>query len=169
MKLRILKIKDIPFILEWMKDKNVNRFFKFNPESIDEESVKNYIISSWGDIQNKHFAITTANDEYVGTISLKNINHINKHAEYAISLRKSAQGNGYGKYATVEILKIAFHELKLNKVYLNVLEYNKHAIAFYEKLGFKYDGIFKKHIYKDGKYHNLKWYSYMKEDFKNDF
>ena len=39
-------------------------------------------------------------DEYLGTISLKNIDLKNKNAEYAISTRKKARGTGANQQAT---------------------------------------------------------------------
>ena len=55
---------------------------------------------------------------------MKNIDLDNKKAEYAICVRKKAMGTGVAKEATLEILRIAFEEMGLNKVYLNVITEN---------------------------------------------
>ena len=85
----------------------------------------------------RHYAICDDEDAYQGTISLKDIDVENGTAEYAIVLRRQAQGKGYASFATREILRIAFEELGLHKVYLNVWKENAHAVGFYEHMGFR--------------------------------
>lgn len=160
--LRKLQLKDVSGMLEWMKDSDINCYFRFDPEKVNEESVKNFIIESENDINNYHFAIVDDGDNYLGTISLKNVDYKNKNAEYAISLRSSLIGKGIAKSATIKILKFAFNNLNLNKVYLNVYSDNIRAIKFYEKIGFKYEGEFIDHIFYDGIYKSLKWYGIFK-------
>ena len=74
-------------------------------------------------------------------------------------MRKCAIGKGIAKYATEEILNIAFNDLNLNKVYLNVLSSNIRAIKFYEKFGFSFEGEFKEHLRNKEKWESLKWFS----------
>jgi len=161
MRLRILQEKDAPYMLEWMSDPELIKFFRFDAEKANSDNILAFINRSINDNQNKHFAVVDENDEYLGTISLKNIDYENKNAEYAISLRKKAIGKGFATSATKALLKIAFEELHLHKVYLNVLSENIRAIKFYEKFGFEYDGEFKEHLILNGNYKNIKWYSYM--------
>ena len=77
----------------------------------------NFIRNSFSG-EDQHFAYVNEQDEYLGTISLKRISHVNDKAEYAVVARKCAQGTGAAKKATEELLQYAFHELGLHKVYL---------------------------------------------------
>lgn len=165
--LRALEEKDADGMLEWMKDESISRFFRFCPDEISLESVLNFIRESHADKANRHYAIINEEDEYLGTISLKNIDNRNRNAEYAISLRKCSIGTGVASYASAELLHIAFHEFRLHKVYLNVLSDNTRAVKFYEKSGFILEGEFKEHLWIRNGYRNLKWYGLTKEDFKN--
>lgn len=160
--LRKLKEKDACFMIEWMKDPNLNCFFSFDANNITYENTIEFILKADIDKLNSHYAIVDEADEYLGTISLKNIDNHNNHAEYAISLRACAIGKGVAAEATQKILDIAFNDMNLNKVYLNVLSDNNRAIRFYEKMGFTYEGEFIKHIKIKGEYKNLKWYSIFK-------
>jgi diamine N-acetyltransferase len=159
MYLRKICKKDAEYMLEWMSDPDLTRNFRFNAQNVSIESVIDFIDSAAIDSTNLHYAIADDEDEYLGTISLKGINHTDKNAEYAIALRKKAIGTGIASEATRLILKIAFSELKLNKVYLNVLSENSRAIRFYEKFGFEYEGEFKDHIYVRNQLKSLKWYA----------
>lgn len=163
--LRMLKIEDAVFMLEWMHDPNVNSNFKFDFASMTKEKVIDFINTSFNN-ETQHFAFVNENDEYLGTISLKHISYTDNNAEYAITTRTCAQGTGAAYKATMALLKYAFDELGLHRVYLNVLEENERANAFYKKCGFFYEGQFKEHLYLKGEYKNLNWYAITKEQWQ---
>src|SRR5437763_16596905 len=50
------------------------------------------------------------------------------------------------------VLRYAFGALGLNKVSLDVLEYNTRAIRTYERLGFHREGVHREDGYKDGRF-----------------
>ncbi len=162
-KLREIKADDADYMLEWMHDPNIQKCFRKNMMKYTLDDVKLFCINS--KIPEKisngtdiHYAIANEKDEYLGTISLKNIDTENKSAEYAVVMRRIAQGHGYAYAASSILLDKAFKELNLHRVYLNVLANNQNAIKLYEKLGFVFEGEFREHIKKNDKFLNLKWY-----------
>ena len=161
--LRTLEEKDAPLMLEWMHDPSINRFFRFDAEKMTEEKCREYIRSAAVSADCRHYAVVDDNDEYLGTISLKGIDAQKGTAEYAISMRSCAHGSGAAMYATKELLRKAFDELGLNRVYLNVLSDNVRANRFYEKAGFKFVREEKEAVEIRGEKHSLKWY-----EFEND-
>lgn len=169
MKIRKLELKDAEGMLEWMHNPEIQKCFRFNTENKTLEDVSEFIQTAEirpMDGRSVHLAVVDDTDEYLGTISLKEIDIVAKNAEYAISLRKCAQGKGVGSAATKEILKMAFEEFGLERVYLNVLADNKVAIQLYEKIGFVYEGQFRNHLFLRGEYKTLKWYSMLKDEYK---
>ena len=180
--LRDLKIKDAPLMLEWMKDNEISSVFAKDMSKNTIDDVEGFCRESFllndrvrsskssDSIVNGislHFAIVDdSDDEYRGTISLKNIDIRNNSAEYAISTRKKFHGTDTAKSATVLILKKAFKEYRLHRVYLNVMEKNERAIHFYKKCGFIFEGRFRDSIIKDGIYENLEWYSILFDEFE---
>ena len=160
--LRHLEEKDVPFMLEWMHDNEINCNFQTDFASSTMDSVLNFIKNSF-DEKNQNFAIADENDEYLGTISLKNVSYKNSNAEYAIVMRKKAQGTGAAMAATQELLKYAFEELKFHKLYLNVLEENVRAQKLYEKCGFVYEGTAVDAVIINGQYRTLKWYGIIRK------
>ena len=163
-RLRRLEEKDIPGMLEWMHDPEVNRWFRFDAASMTEERVKNFIAGSFTET-NRHYAIADDDDNYLGTISLEDIDRENAHALYAVSLRAEVIGHDIALTATKMLLDIAFRELDLERVYLNVLSDNVRAKRFYEKAGFRYEGRFRKHLKLRGEWRDWDWYSILKEEF----
>ncbi len=168
--LRKLTEKDAPLMLEWMHDPDIQKGFKKNMlDTTIKDAVdfcKSSIIPSrLNGGENLHFAIVNDNDEYLGTISLKNVDLDNNSAEYAITTRKSVQGHGVATKATKLILKKAFCEYGLHRVYLSVLADNEPAIKLYERCGFIYEGEFRQHLIIGEKYMNLKWYGMLKNEY----
>lgn len=168
MRLRGLKEKDVNGMLEWMLDPEIQKYFRVDMTDKKEIDALEFINSASigiGEGQSIHYAITDETDEYLGTISLKDIDLTARNAEYAISLRKKAQGKGIATEATDKILRLAFYEFKLERVYLNVLSENERAIRLYEKCGFVYEGEFRKHLFLKGEFKTLRWYSILKEEY----
>ncbi len=163
--LRPLMEKDAALMLEWMTDPSIVCFFRFDASDVSENTCLNFISKANDDENCKHYAIANESDEYLGTISLKEIDNIEKQAEYAISTRSSAHGTGAASQATNEVFRIAFEELGLEKVYLNVLADNLRANAFYRKIGFKFDRIEKNAVEISGSNKDLNWYSISKEEY----
>lgn len=159
--LRELVVEDAEGMLEWMHDPNIQQSFQIDMAGKTLEDVREFIEAAqyiMADGSDMHFAIAGEMDEYMGTISLKNISLRDRRAEYAISLRKCIQGKGVGYAATFLLLDYAFYALKLNRIFLNVLSDNVAAIHLYQKCGFHYEGKFSEHLFLQGQYHDLLWY-----------
>ena len=167
MNLRKLSVKDIPFIKEWMSDQSINRQFKTDFSVYTYDKIAEFIQNAQDFSSHRHYAIVDEKDEYLGTISLKEIDIMNRKAEYAIVLRRIAIGTSIASDATHQILKIAFNELMLNKVYLNVLANNHRANRFYLKFGFKFEGTFRQDIKIENEFYDLNWYSILKESYES--
>lgn len=162
-KLRKLQRKDAEFMLEWMHDPDIAKQFRFDAAAMDMRRAQAFI-AACQETDDLHYAIVDETDEYLGTISLKSIDKENEIAEYAVVLRRKAMGKGIAKAATDNLLRIAFGEYGLNKIYLNVFEDNGRARAFYKKYGFCYEGCATRHLTVRGSKKDLCWYAYFKED-----
>lgn len=168
MRLRELEKKDAERMLEWMHDKSVVGFLKTDFSTKTIEDCYNFISAYKGnDFLN--LAVVNDNDEYMGTVSLRNIG--SEEAEFAITVCKDAMGLGYSQYAMREMLNIAFDEYGLSTVYWCVKKENKRAIKFYNKNGFlqicpsNLTGI---NGYLQEEIEEFIWFSIQKEQFKNE-
>ena len=104
MRLRKLELKDAPLMLEWMHDETVVKDMQADCSSKTLEDCNHFILSSKDTRKNLHLAIVDENDEYMGTVSLKNIEE--DKAEFAITVRKNAMGKGYSRFGMREIIRI---------------------------------------------------------------
>ena len=162
MYLRELKKEDAHSMLSWMHDESVVGMLRgeFSKKTIDDcfLFIQNSISKT-----NIHLAIASDSDEYMGTVSLKNINRTS--AEFAIAVRKEAMGRGYAWFGMETMIQKAFNELGLKSIYWCVSRDNKRAVRFYDKHNFSEIvdvplKILKRYSGSD----NLKWYSVLNGD-----
>lgn len=163
MRLRNLELKDAPLMLEWMHDENVVAKLKGNFIEKTLADAESFILASENKEENIHLAVVSDEDEYMGTVSLKNVE--NGSAEFAITVRKSAMGRGYSWYGMEEIIRMAFEQYGLESVYWCVSRENERAVRFYDKHNFHEALDIPSLVlarYKE--MNNLKWYSVLKGD-----
>ena len=115
-------------------------------------TIDNPILSNFINKNNRCYVITTEDDDFVGVVELFNITWKNRNAELSIAIKASARGKGYGQEAIEKVLDIGFEELRLNKIWLRVLEYNERAINLYKRIGFVREGLTKDKCLRNGKY-----------------
>ena len=164
--LRKLMAQDCAGMLEWMHDEKIASVFAQDFQSMSELDAVRFIEHAYDDPTSLHFAIVDPDDEYMGTVSLKNVNPENRNAEYAISTRQKAHGTGLAKRATLDVLRYAFEVMGLHKVYLNVKETNERAIAFYRKIGFEQEGRFRQHVHEDDRFVDLLWFGMTHDQYR---
>lgn len=130
MRLRKLEEKDAPLMLEWMHDDSVVHYMQADFASKTIDDCRAFIRAAQDTSENMHLAIVDDHDEYMGTVSLKDIH--DGLAEFAITIRKCAMGKGFSSWAMKEIIKRG-KDMGLNKIYWCVSKENKRAIRFYDK------------------------------------
>jgi RimJ/RimL family protein N-acetyltransferase len=75
-------------------------------------------------------------------------------------------GKGYGREAMTLILQYGFNELNLHRIQLTVFEYNERAIALYEKLGFRREGVYREFMKRDGKRYDMYLYGLLRPEWE---
>lgn len=163
MRLRNLELKDAPLMLEWMHDESVVGKLKGNFIEKTLADAESFILASANKEENIHLAIVSDEDEYMGTVSLKNVE--DGSAEFAVAVRQKAMGKGYAWFALEEILNKAFAEYGLESVYWCIARTDERALRFCDKHVFHENVDIPEKVlsrYKD--MDNLKWYSVLKGD-----
>ena len=134
--IRPITYDDTENIVKWRNSEYVNSRFidrrLFTKES-HEAWLKTYVEA--GKVAQ---FIILLNGEAVGSVYLRDIDLDTKEAEYGIFIgEESARGKGVGTKSAKLILKYAFEELGLKKIFLRVFKDNPGAVRSYEKAGFK--------------------------------
>lgn len=156
--LRELNRNDLATITKWRNDRqiieNLGTPFRYIGSEVDIKWFDNYLATR---ANNVRLAICAGDkEEIIGAVYLLAIDWLNRSGELALWIgKKSAQGKGAGEFACREILKHAFLEINLNRVFLTVLNENIKATNLYRKIGFKEEGRLRQAVYKNGKYEDL--------------
>ena len=115
-----------------------------------------------------HFAVEViADKKLIGDTSLFDFNWTSRSAEVGISIHNSEYwGKSYGAETLDLILQFAFRDLNMNRVELDVFDFNKRAQNCYLKVGFKEIGRKRKACFIDGQYHDIILMDLLSEEWK---
>ena len=117
------------------------------------------------------FVIVTLEDnKMIGTVSLEDINWINRTATLGIFIGdKEFRSKGYGTEAIRLILEYGFKYMNLYNIKLDLMEFNERALKCYEKCGFKEYGRRRKCKFLNGKYYDSISMDILADEFTGDF
>ncbi len=103
----------------------------------------------------------------IGEVVLNDIDADNKSANFRIAIyHPNNFGKGFGTEATKEVLNYTFNNIDINRIELEVYQFNKRAINSYLKSGFIIEGTKREVHLWEGKYHNSIIMSILKSDFQ---
>lgn len=110
---------------------------------------------------------TLADDRLIGEIGLDKPQWNHGEAYVGISIgEREYWGKGYGTDAMDVILRYAFQELNLQRVTLNVFDYNPRAIRSYEKAGFKHEGRVRQRLLRENRRWDLVHMGILREEWE---
>lgn len=145
--LREITMDDTENIIRWRNNPKVKKNFCIQSDFTIESHTKWYNTMILTGKVKQFIIIDKESNLSVGSVYLRDIDHINKKAEYGIFIGEdSCRGKGLGSDAANLIIEFGFNTLKLHKIFLRVFSDNKIAINSYEKAGFKIEGVFKDDI-----------------------
>ena len=142
--------------LSWLKDDCVNEYLKSGCKTTTIEEVAAYVNSIQEKKNDFLFAIIGMNGTHVGNIRLTCVDSTARVAQLGMLIgNRNFRGKGVGTEAVRLVLQIAYKQLFLRKVFLEVVADNKPAIRIYEKNDFVVEGILKDHFFKNTRYYDL--------------
>jgi RimJ/RimL family protein N-acetyltransferase len=151
--LRAVEMSDGPTIVPWINSPAVSRtILHRRPLNLRaEEEFLERISKSENDLV-LGIALK-ADDQLIGATAFHQIDLRNRHACFGLTIGiPEAWGKGYGTEATRLMVDHAFETMNLNRVWLQVFEYNVRAFRIYEKIGFKKEGVLRQENYREGRY-----------------
>jgi RimJ/RimL family protein N-acetyltransferase len=151
-RLRAIERSDIPAFLRWLNDPEVRRHVsRVLPISQAEE--ERWFEGLLGDDSRHIFAVDTSEGEHIGSCGLHDLDWKNRNAVCGIVIGdKSRWNQGYGTDALRTLLRFAFEELNLHRVFLHVYGFNQRAIRCYEKVGFRHEARLRERRFTAGRY-----------------
>lgn len=167
-RLRALEPTDVERAYRWMNDPEVIRHLgvRYPLSMADEERwLKERPTNSFE--KGVGLAIETEDGVHIGSLDLRDVRPEDRKAGMGIMIGdKEYWSNGYGTDAIVTLLRFAFGEMNLNRVWLHVFEFNERAIACYQKCGFREEGRLRQHSYNQGRYWDTVVMGVLREEFE---
>lgn len=161
--LRALEPNDYKTSIKWRKDDSVWNMLGgakyFVSEAYEKKWVEDVIFNS----RDLRLAICLVeNDRYIGNVYMTDIDMINRSCQtHVIVGEKDCWGIGLAKEALLQCIDFMVKERGLQRFEAHILEDNKQSIKMHEKCGYKMEGLRRRSIYKNGKYHNQFIYAYL--------
>jgi RimJ/RimL family protein N-acetyltransferase len=149
---------DIPRFVAWLNDYRTTRTLGLrDPLSIPlEEEWFERMVAGHGKT-GYHFVICRLeDDEPIGTTGLFELDLVNGSAGLGISIGEPAnRGRGHGGDAVLALLAFGFDSLRLERIWLDVIDYNRDARRLYERLGFIHEGTLRHAWFREGRHHDM--------------
>ena len=130
-----LRHDKIELVRTWRNDRSISQYMEYR-EYISPEAQELWFSRIDND-ENYYFIITLQNED-IGLINIKDVDHSSKCGESGIFIWDERYLNSDVSFrATFALFDFAFDDLKLNRIISHVLSDNKRAIQFNKLMGFK--------------------------------
>ncbi len=165
--LRPLEAEDLACVRKWANDPEIRRLTgEVTPMS--RASADEFLERVRSDKERVWFVIVLReNDRPIGEAGLLRMFHPWRSTDLSIIIgEKDAWGKGCGTEAISLLLDYAFGYLNFHRVSVGVVGFNERAIRFYEKVGFRKEGVQRDGYYYDHEYHDFVMMSILEDEFR---
>jgi UDP-4-amino-4,6-dideoxy-N-acetyl-beta-L-altrosamine N-acetyltransferase len=163
--LRPLQQSDAANFVKWLNHPDIQRLtLRIRPLTLEEEA--DYMERMRQSTTDVALVIALkVNDLPIGMTGFRQIDWSSRHACFGIVIGETEHwGQGYGTDVTRLIVQYAFDTLNLNRVWLQVCEYNQRGIRCYERVGFRKEGLLRQEYYREGRYWDTLVMAVLRED-----
>jgi ribosomal-protein-alanine N-acetyltransferase len=141
-----------------------------DPETLEEtRNTLDRILNRPADAGHIDFAVHRKEDDaLIGYGMIAHVDLYNRRCDLGISMGydKGNWGKGYAREALQAVITYCFTELNLNRLGVQIYEFNARSIRLFEGLGFRREGARSQYIFKDGTFRDEVQYSLLREDWE---
>lgn len=159
--------EDLVYIQKWSNDPELRKLTG-DVTPMNELGIEEYYERINKDTNRIWFSIVLKDDNrIIGETGLLRMFHLWRNTDLSIIIgEKDTWRKGYGTEAIILLLDYAFGYLNFHRVSIGVVGFNNSAIKFYEKIGFKKEGMQRDGYYYDHKYHDFVMMSILEDEFR---
>lgn len=167
--LRAVEENDLEKLRDWRNLTDFRRNFR-EVRELSLEDQKTWLKSVNNSKQNNFMfsIINLENNEVIGAAGLLYINWIIRSADFSFYIGKDklyVDDKGLAFEVANLLIKYGFENLNLNKIWMELYEFDLRKINFFKKLNFKTDGCLRENCYEDGKFYDSYIISLLKKDY----
>ncbi|MCE0916340.1 MULTISPECIES: GNAT family N-acetyltransferase [unclassified Pseudomonas] len=151
--LRALELEDLPALHRWSNDEALWSLLGGWHFPVSREAQKEWLLGLKNDPMNQRFGIETLDHGLIGTANLVGIDWKNGTAEHGMMIGDSTlRGKGYGTEVIGTVMRYAFDELGLHRLWTTIIEYNEASLATYtRKVPWTIEGVQRQWYYRKGR------------------
>lgn len=153
--LRAAERDDIPRFAAWFNDYRTSRTLALRaPLSIPmEEAWFERMAADQGKGGYLFTACLLADDRPIGNVGLFELDLVNGSAGLGIMIGEPGdRGRGHGTDMLEALVGFGFASLRLERIWLDVYDFNPGARRVYERVGFRHEGTFRHAIFREGRF-----------------
>jgi RimJ/RimL family protein N-acetyltransferase len=153
--LRPAEREDLPLFVRWLSDARTTQYLALRSplsQALEERWFEDLLDHHGRD--RWHFVICRIEDgRPVGSLDLHLLDLRDGSAGVGIVIGDPADtGQGYGSDALTALLDFGFSELRLERLWLDVYDFNERGRHVYERLGFVHEATFRHGVFQGGRY-----------------
>ncbi len=154
--IRPITIDDKNEIFRYRRDKEINKYQGWIPETI--EDVEIFIGKVSKQINDKK------TQKIVGDLGIHFLDSENKQVEIGCTLNKDFQNQGFATESLKRVIDYIFNELKKHRIITSIHPDNKNSIRLVERIGFRKEAHFIESLFINGKWVDDLIYAIIEKD-----
>ena len=162
-----LSLSDAPEIARLINNRKIwDNLRDFIPNPYGVEDGEFFVNLTQKENPPQTFGIVIDETQLCGVIGLVIQQDVHRFsAEIGYWIGEEYWGKGIGTKAIHLMVDYGFNELRINRIFSGVFEYNQPSLRILEKCGFVKEGILKKAVYKNGNFYDEHRYAIIKPEF----
>jgi diamine N-acetyltransferase len=165
--LRPVERDDLALIRKWANDPEV-RCLTGETTPMTQKGAEEWFDKLSDDASRVWFVIvTTEHNRVIGEAGLLRMFYAWRTTDLSIILgEQDTWSHGYGTEAINLLMDYAFGYLNFHRISIGVVGFNEHALRFYEKVGFKREGIQRDGYFYNHRYSDFVMMSILEEEYR---
>lgn len=165
--LRAAERTDVPTFVRWFNDAETTSFLSMRAPMSQamEETWFARMVEGQGKDEYLFVICQLSDGQPIGNCGLFRVDQINGNAGIGITIgEKELWGKGLGTDAMLALLDFGFGQLRLERLWLEVYDFNARARRSYDKSGFSLEGVERHAVYKHGRHIDVELMSILRDE-----
>jgi len=166
MQLKLLEAFELPELYKILLEDDIAYKLCANPTLITENNLGEFLLQTDRNTDSVAYCIYDGNGIISGVVTLNNINYLKSSAFLGVIAVAPNTSGTLGLKAARWAIDHCFNTLNLNRVYGHSWADNVQMDALYKLMGATHEGTEREHMYKQGKFVDMKVWSILKREWK---
>jgi RimJ/RimL family protein N-acetyltransferase len=165
--LRSIERDDLPHVRRWLDDPELRRQIGARSPLSEAESVEWFERISADPARAWYVIVVDEDERVVGEAGLLRMDPEWRTTDMTVIVGEpDARGQGYGREAAELVLDFAFQYMGFHRVAIGVVGFHDGALRFWERLGFKREGLQREGYLLEGRFHDFVMMSILDEEWR---